>query len=89
MALSADQLAAQNTLDKAAGDAQIIVKQLQAIQHEQESMLSTGWKGDSAGKYGKTSIQHQEKFDDIIKNLNHAVTTARGHLAKINSMDQS
>jgi len=89
MSLDLTHTAAQKKLEDVKAHAQSITGQLTTIQHEQESMLASGWKGDSAGRYGSSAGQHNEDFSGIIATLQDAVQLASQHLSSVSNADNS
>lgn len=87
MTVSLTPTDAQTKLQQIEQARQTAVAKLTNVQDAQESMLSSGWQGGSATKYGSTSAQQHEDFAQIITYLNHIVDTGSAHIRSIASMD--
>jgi WXG100 family type VII secretion target len=65
------------------------VSKLKQIENSQQSMLSSAWQGGSASKYGNTSQQQQEDFNQIITSLNDIVEKGSTHIRSISHQDSN
>lgn len=56
---------------------------LSKINDAQGNMLSSGWHGDSATKYGQTSDAQNDRFHHIVNTLNNVVELGSTHMKNI------
>lgn len=65
------------------------IRALNKIHDTQSSMLTSGWQGGSATKYGNLSATQHDDVNAIINDLNRIVDTAKGQIASVQHADQS
>jgi uncharacterized protein YukE len=85
VSLTQDQADAKiKAIEDARGDA---VRKLGEIEREQEDMLRSTWRGDSAQTYANTSAQQHEEFQSLIQTLDFVVEKGSEHIRSIANAD--
>ncbi|OBJ12693.1 hypothetical protein A5624_10625 [Mycobacterium sp. 1482292.6] len=64
------------------------LKALHNIHETQTTMLTSGWQGGSATKYGNLSATQHDDITTIINNLNQIVDTAKAQINAVQNADQ-
>jgi uncharacterized protein YukE len=79
--------AAQQKLDEIESHRVEIVKRLDNISQTQGAMLGSSWHGGSADTYGKTAMQQQDDFAEIVKAINNVTDLATQHIHSVTNQD--
>jgi uncharacterized protein YukE len=87
MTVSLSPAEAQAKIDEITAARDQAVSKLNAISDTQETMLTSAWRGTSAGTYGNVAAQSREEFDLLIATLNDVVAKGSTHMTKIANLD--